>query len=393
MGVAAVAGRPPDLFARLRDARIHHLPVERHFGGRERSEKLVATPGIHAEAQRQLAVGGKVVGFGRCVLRRFGRSDRDVAAVPERAPPGDVRRALRLLVVDVPAISVEHFVRAAQPFRRVLARVIASDRSEEERMGRCIGRQQAYNSKVALLLLYACCLSPSLLLLYACCLPHDLPRHATKCPIRKQIGLAEIARRLIEVVHLHQISDRLVAVHVAPTTRHETVGADGEFLFTQHLPERTALAESIAELVLADTELLRSAGIETPVDHLCLNVRRALHVAHRNRIRPLLDAVPQRHRLSAALPRRLELAAFHRKLLTVRARVDGRFRLVVDRAGLDVTSALVPRIGVLQHGVQRAGDVQPRGRAHLAIAEYHDALLVFGRRIEHDRRRGVCQHA
>ena len=220
-----------------------------------------------------------------------------------------------------------------------------------------------------------------------------LSRHATERAVRKQIRLPQIARRLIEVIHLHQVGDRLVAVHVAPAARHKTVGADGELLLAQHLPERTALAEPVAELVLADTELLRPAGIETPVDHLRLDVRRALHVAHGDRIRPLLDAVPQRHRPSAALPRRLELAAFHRKFLAIRARVDGRLRLVVDRAGLDVTSALVPRIGVLQHGVQRAGGVQPRGRAHLAVAEHHDALLVLCGCVEHDRRRGVCQHA
>ena len=379
MGVAAVAGQPPYRFARLRNARIHHLPVERHFGGRERAEELVAALGIHAEAERQLTVGGEVVGLGRSVLRGGGRSDRDVAAVPERAPPGDMRRAFRLLAVDVPAVTVEHLVRAAEPFGLVPARVIASDRGEEE--GRAVAGRPPYRTDVT----RGRAVSPLTAAI--------LPRHATEHAVRKQIRLAEIARRLVEVIHLHQVGDRLVAVHMTPAIWLETVGADGELLLAQHLPERTALAEPVAEFVLADAELLRPAGIETPVDHLRLDVRRALHVAHGDRVRPLLDAVPQRHRPSAALPRGLELATFHRKLLTVRARVDRRLRLVVDRAGLHMASALVPAVGVLQHGVQRAGGVQPRGRAHLAVAEHHDALLVFGRRVKYNRSRGVCQHA
>ena len=267
MGVAAVAGRPPYRFARLRDARIHHLPVECHFGGRERSEKLVAALGIHAEAERQLAVGGEVVGLGRRILRRFGRRDGDVAAVPERAPPGDVRRAFRLLAVDVPAVTVEHLVRAAEPFGLVPARVIACDRGEEE--GTAVAGRPPYRTDVT----RGRAVSPLTAAI--------LPRHATEHAVRKQIRLAEIARRLVEVIHLHQVSNRIVAVHVAPAARHKTVGADGELLLAQHLPERTALAEPVAELVLADAELpcwmrYRSDTALPPLFHVASNSPRSI---------------------------------------------------------------------------------------------------------------------
>ena len=79
-----------------------------------------------------------------CVCSAFGnpgvplperRSDGDVALVPERTPPGDVLGALGLLSVKRPAFAVKHLVRAPQPFRLVLARMIARDRGQEECAG------------------------------------------------------------------------------------------------------------------------------------------------------------------------------------------------------------------------------------------------------------------
>ena len=52
---------------------------------------------------------------------------------------GEVRRTFRLLAVDVPAVTVEHLVRAAEPFGLVPARVMARDRGEEERSCGCAG--------------------------------------------------------------------------------------------------------------------------------------------------------------------------------------------------------------------------------------------------------------
>ena len=116
-------GRPAhcDHLARLRDARIDDVAVELDFRERERAEKAVVALGIDAEAQRQLVVRRE-----NDVLARLGRDARrrshvDVAAVPELRPRRHVLGALRILVCKVPSVLVEHPVRAAQPFRLVLA--------------------------------------------------------------------------------------------------------------------------------------------------------------------------------------------------------------------------------------------------------------------------------
>ena len=127
----------------------HVLCVER----RDEDEPVLvdARGGVHLEHTRELRAAlavapvrnGQlgVVGEGETDARRTAgrRRDRDVAAVPECAPGRFVRGTLRRLGVERPAVTVEQFVRAAQPFRLVLARMIARDCGEEERSCGCAG--------------------------------------------------------------------------------------------------------------------------------------------------------------------------------------------------------------------------------------------------------------
>ena len=152
-----------------------------------------------------------------------------MAAVPELHPRRHVLGALRILFCETPSVLVEHPVRAAQPFRLVRAGMQTSDRREEQHAR-----------------------------------PRHFPRHSAEDTVGEQVRLAQVARRLIVVVHLHHLRDRPVAVHVAPAARHEAVGVDGE-LHAGHVLLERPLAEPVAELVFAHPECLRAAGIETPV--------------------------------------------------------------------------------------------------------------------------------
>ena len=161
-------------------------------------------------------------------LRRVGRRHADVAPVPERAPGGDMRGAFRLFALDGPAVAVEHFVRAAQPFRLVLARVQARDRGEEE--DTAVAGLPPYRFNVT----RGRAVSPLTAAIH--------PRHATEDSVREQIRFSEIARRLVVVVILHHLRDSPVAVHVAPPARHESVGGDREL-------DRPAVFRRAVELV------------------------------------------------------------------------------------------------------------------------------------------------
>ena len=108
-------------------------------GGRyfEHACELRIALAVAPDRDGQLGVVGEVeTGAGRPPCRR---RDRDVAAVPECAPGRFVRGTLRRLGVERTAVAVEQLVRAAQPFRLVLARMIARDCGEEERSCGCAG--------------------------------------------------------------------------------------------------------------------------------------------------------------------------------------------------------------------------------------------------------------